>query len=149
MPGETLGGSNGIHRSGWCGLTPYLPDGLPVVSPVPSYPGLLLATGHSMTGLTLGPVTGALGMRPGGNDWRTCFLLRWKLMSPINASQAVGVELMADSVNRRGTNGTDRKGSDVFDEASPCKPRLFADVPSTGRSVGTCQDDLAGQEHVH
>ena len=47
-------------RSEWCGLRPCLPDGLPVVGPVPSYPGLLLATGHAMAGLTLGPVTGKL-----------------------------------------------------------------------------------------
>lgn len=46
--------------SEWCGLRPCLPDGLPVVGPVPQMPGLFLATGHAMMGLTLGPVTGRL-----------------------------------------------------------------------------------------
>ena len=47
-------------RSEWCGLRPCLPDGLPVVGPIPQYPNALLATGHAMAGLTLGPVTGQL-----------------------------------------------------------------------------------------
>ena len=44
--------------SEWCGLRPCLPDGYPAVGPVPAYPGLFLATGHAMLGLTLGPITG-------------------------------------------------------------------------------------------
>lgn len=51
---------NPIIRSEWCGLRPCLPDGLPAVGPVPAYPGLLVATGHAMAGLTLAPVTGKL-----------------------------------------------------------------------------------------
>jgi D-amino-acid dehydrogenase len=51
---------NPIVRSEWCGLRPCLPDGLPAVGPVRSYSGLLIATGHAMAGLTLGPVTGKL-----------------------------------------------------------------------------------------
>lgn len=47
-------------RSEWCGLRPCLPDGLPAVGPVSKYPGLFIATGHAMAGLTLGPVTGKL-----------------------------------------------------------------------------------------
>ena len=46
--------------SEWCGLRPCLPDGYPVVGPVPAYRGLYLATGHAMLGLTLGPITGLL-----------------------------------------------------------------------------------------
>ena len=46
--------------SEWCGLRPCLPDGLPAVGLVPRVPGLFLATGHAMMGLTLGPVTGHL-----------------------------------------------------------------------------------------
>jgi len=46
--------------SEWCGLRPCLPDGLPAIGPVPRVPGLFLATGHAMMGLTLGPVTGQL-----------------------------------------------------------------------------------------
>jgi D-amino-acid dehydrogenase len=47
-------------RSEWCGLRPCLPDGLPAVGPLPPYAGLLIANGHAMMGLTLGPVTGKL-----------------------------------------------------------------------------------------
>jgi len=47
-------------RSEWCGLRPCMPDGLPVVGPVPRHRGLFIATGHGMLGLTLGPVTGRL-----------------------------------------------------------------------------------------
>jgi D-amino-acid dehydrogenase len=47
-------------RSEWCGLRPCMPDGLPVVGPVPGHHGLFIATGHGMLGLTLGPITGRL-----------------------------------------------------------------------------------------
>ena len=47
-------------RSEWCGLRPCLPDGLPAVGAVARYPGLFVATGHAMMGLTLGPVTAKL-----------------------------------------------------------------------------------------
>ncbi len=46
--------------SEWCGLRPCSPDGLPVVGQVPGQPTIFVATGHAMSGLTLGPVTGAL-----------------------------------------------------------------------------------------
>jgi D-amino-acid dehydrogenase len=44
----------------WCGLRPCLPDGLPAIGPIRSHPGLFVATGHAMAGLTHGPVTGKL-----------------------------------------------------------------------------------------
>ena len=47
-------------KSEWCGLRPCLPDGLPALGAVSRYPGLFVATGHAMMGLTLGPVTGKL-----------------------------------------------------------------------------------------
>ena len=47
-------------RSEWCGLRPMSVDGLPIVGPVPGVEGLVLATGHGMLGLTLGPVTGQI-----------------------------------------------------------------------------------------
>lgn len=49
-----------VIRSEWCGLRPCLPDGLPAIGPVSRHPGLFVATGHAMMGLTLGPVTGKL-----------------------------------------------------------------------------------------
>lgn len=47
-------------RSEWCGLRPVSVDGLPIVGPLPGTPGVMVATGHGMLGLTLGPVTGDL-----------------------------------------------------------------------------------------
>jgi D-amino-acid dehydrogenase len=47
-------------RSEWCGLRPCTPDGLPIVGPAPGCDGLVIAAGHAMLGLTLGPVTGKL-----------------------------------------------------------------------------------------
>lgn len=47
-------------QSEWCGLRPCLPDGLPAIGPLSRYASLFVATGHSMMGLTLGPVTGKL-----------------------------------------------------------------------------------------
>ncbi len=45
-------------RSEWCGLRPCIADGLPAIGSLPNHPGVFLATGHAMLGLTLGPVTG-------------------------------------------------------------------------------------------
>jgi D-amino-acid dehydrogenase len=47
-------------RDDWVGLRPVTPDGLPMVGPVPGLPGLYVANGHAMLGLTLGPITGKL-----------------------------------------------------------------------------------------
>jgi D-amino-acid dehydrogenase len=54
------GTEQAVFRSEWCGLRPCLPDGLPAVGPLSRYPGLFIATGHAMMGITLGPVTGKL-----------------------------------------------------------------------------------------
>lgn len=43
---------------GWAGLRPCTPDSLPLLGPVPGAPGLVIATGHGMLGITLAPVTG-------------------------------------------------------------------------------------------
>ncbi|MCB0213648.1 MAG: FAD-dependent oxidoreductase [Anaerolineae bacterium] len=42
----------------WAGLRPCTPDGLPVIGRVPSLDNLIIATGHAMLGISLGPVTG-------------------------------------------------------------------------------------------
>jgi D-amino-acid dehydrogenase len=52
------GMGDSVPISEWCGLRPCLPDGLPAVGPAPRVPGLYVATGHAMMGLTLGPATG-------------------------------------------------------------------------------------------
>ena len=44
----------------WCGLRPCSPDGLPYVGRTTRYHNLAIATGHSMMGLSLGPITGRL-----------------------------------------------------------------------------------------
>jgi D-amino-acid dehydrogenase len=44
----------------WRGLRPCSPDGLPYVGRTARYANLSIATGHSMMGLSLGPITGKL-----------------------------------------------------------------------------------------
>ncbi|MFO0829575.1 MAG: FAD-dependent oxidoreductase [Phycisphaerales bacterium] len=44
--------------SEWAGYRPCTPDGMPVLGFIPSAPHLLIATGHAMLGMTLGPITG-------------------------------------------------------------------------------------------
>jgi D-amino-acid dehydrogenase len=44
----------------WCGLRPCSPDGLPYVGRTRSFSNLVIATGHAMMGLSLGPITGKL-----------------------------------------------------------------------------------------
>jgi glycine/D-amino acid oxidase-like deaminating enzyme len=41
-------------------MRPLTPEGLPVLGPVPGRPGLHVATGHSMLGVTLAATTGEL-----------------------------------------------------------------------------------------
>lgn len=49
------------------GLRPLTPDGLPVLGRVPNAPGVWVASGHSMLGVTLGPASGeALAAAIGG-----------------------------------------------------------------------------------
>ena len=42
----------------WAGLRPTTPDGMPIIGFAPNYSNLLLASGHAMLGLSLGPGTG-------------------------------------------------------------------------------------------
>jgi D-amino-acid dehydrogenase len=43
---------------GWAGFRPSTPDSLPLIGSAGARPGLLLATGHGMLGITLAPATG-------------------------------------------------------------------------------------------
>jgi D-amino-acid dehydrogenase len=45
-------------RETWAGLRPTTPDGMPIIGRSPRYRNLILATGHAMLGLSLGPGTG-------------------------------------------------------------------------------------------
>ncbi len=47
-------------REEWYGWRPMSPDDLPLVGPLRRHPGLWLATGHGMLGVSLAAVTGAL-----------------------------------------------------------------------------------------
>lgn len=47
----------------WHGWRPMTPDGVPVIAWSRRYDNLLLATGHNMIGMTLGPVTGEMVAR--------------------------------------------------------------------------------------
>ena len=61
----------------WAGLRPVSPDGVPYIGRARRYTNLIVATGHAMIGLSLGPVTGRIvadlvrGERP-GPDIRIC-----------------------------------------------------------------------------
>lgn len=44
----------------WAGLRPCSPDGLPFIGNLPSAPNVVVATGHAMMGLSLGPITGQM-----------------------------------------------------------------------------------------
>ena len=44
----------------WAGLRPIMVDDLPVIDRVPNRPGVYVATGHGMMGVTLAPATGQL-----------------------------------------------------------------------------------------
>jgi len=44
----------------WRGLRPCTPDGLPIISRVKKYENLIVAAGHAMLGMSLGPITGKL-----------------------------------------------------------------------------------------
>ena len=51
----------GIER--WVGLRPCTPDGMPYIGLLPDTDNVIVATGHSMIGLSLGPVTGQIVAR--------------------------------------------------------------------------------------
>jgi D-amino-acid dehydrogenase len=53
----------GERADAWTGMRPLTPDGLPVIGPLPDLPQVHVATGHSMLGVTLGPVTGEVVAR--------------------------------------------------------------------------------------
>jgi D-amino-acid dehydrogenase len=57
-PDFNAGDFEGIQP--WRGLRPCSPDGLPYVGRTGRYTNLAVATGHSMMGLSLGPITGKL-----------------------------------------------------------------------------------------
>ncbi len=44
----------------WAGLRPCTPDGVPYIGKMPDHENVIVATGHAMMGLSLGPVTGQL-----------------------------------------------------------------------------------------
>jgi D-amino-acid dehydrogenase len=48
------------NEEAWCGLRPFLPDGLPIIDKAPGIEGLIVATGHAMLGFTQSPITGKL-----------------------------------------------------------------------------------------
>ena len=62
--------ADGGIPEGWAGFRPATPDSLPLLGPVPGAPGVIVATGHGMLGVTLAPATGvavaalARGERP-------------------------------------------------------------------------------------
>lgn len=65
----------------WTGLRPCSPDGLPYMGRTKKLPNVLLATGHGMMGMSLGPITG-------------------KLIAEIAANQSPGIEISKLAVER-------------------------------------------------
>jgi D-amino-acid dehydrogenase len=47
-------------NAAWCGLRPCSPDGLPILGRSERIQNLILATGHAMLGVSLGPISGKL-----------------------------------------------------------------------------------------
>lgn len=47
----------GLSTATFAGMRPATPDSLPLIGPIPGQPGLYVATGHGMLGLTLAPGT--------------------------------------------------------------------------------------------
>jgi glycine oxidase len=72
-------------RSAWAGLRPETPDHLPLVGPVPTLDGLLVAAGHFRNGVLLSPATGEI-VRDGvlGKGWAEPAFLpeRWLRPAP-------------------------------------------------------------------
>jgi D-amino-acid dehydrogenase len=58
LPDFSAGDFQGVRA--WCGLRPCSPDGLPYLGRPDQYSNLVIATGHGMMGMSLGPVTGKL-----------------------------------------------------------------------------------------
>lgn len=52
----------------WRGLRPCTPDGLPIVSRVKRLENLIVAAGHAMLGMSLGPITGRLVSQLAGGE---------------------------------------------------------------------------------
>ena len=50
---------NGIKEE-WCGWRPMTPDGLPIIDRAPSFKNVIIAAGHNMEGMSMGPGTGRL-----------------------------------------------------------------------------------------
>lgn len=65
----------------WTGLRPCSPDGLPYIGRTKKLPNVLLATGHGMMGMSLGPITG-------------------KLIAEIADNQSPGIEISKLAVER-------------------------------------------------
>ena len=55
------------HVMPWCGLRPCSPDGLPYLGRTRQYSNLSIAAGHSMMGLSLGPISGKIIAQMMGN----------------------------------------------------------------------------------
>ena len=78
-------------RGAWAGLRPESPDGLPLVGPVPTVDGLVLAAGHYRNGVLLSPITGEL-VRDGiaGKGWREPAFAPARWLRPARSADAGG-----------------------------------------------------------
>jgi D-amino-acid dehydrogenase len=67
--GEYLRGMDGLEPGEvWCGLRPCTPDGLPLIGRSEAFDNLIIAAGHAMVGMSLGPITGKLVAQLAGRE---------------------------------------------------------------------------------
>lgn len=52
----------------WRGLRPCTPDGLPILGRAPGLSNLVIAAGHAMLGVSLGPISGKVAAQLAGNE---------------------------------------------------------------------------------
>lgn len=62
---------DGVQDVAWVGLRPCSPDGLPYLGSLPQAQNLVVAAGHGMMGMSMGPATGLLASQLLSNDQPT------------------------------------------------------------------------------
>lgn len=71
---------DGTKETAWVGLRPCSPDGLPYLGSLPQAQNLIVAAGHGMMGMSMGPATGLLTAQLLSNETPTIDL---SLLSPV------------------------------------------------------------------
>ncbi|QSO51312.1 FAD-binding oxidoreductase [Alicyclobacillus curvatus] len=91
------------------GLRPYTPDGKPIISDVPQWPGLYIAAGHEGDGIALAPVTGKLAAR------MACGLNPGRDLSPFSLSRFDASQFNASQFSPLQVNSPQLRSSEIAD----------------------------------